>query len=99
MFIIPLPVVIKPERYPDPWKSLVPMPTAVIEPPVPITAVTAAPAKGANPNPPVYPIDIICPDLGNWFWFTSDKLTIWVPSADEIPLNTKLVIPVDSINS
>ena len=52
MFIIPFPVVLNPERYPDPWKSLVPIPTAVIEPAVPITAVTAAPAKGANPNPP-----------------------------------------------
>ena len=99
MLIIPLPVSLNSGRYPDPWKSLVPTPTAVISPEELITAVTAAPARGANPNPPVYPIDIICPDLGNWFWLTSKSLTIWVPSDDDIPLNTKLVIPTDSINS
>ena len=63
--IIPSPVVLIPERYPDPWKSLVPIPTDVIDPPAPRTAVTDAPAKGAIPSPPLNPIDIICPDLGN----------------------------------
>ena len=92
-------MVLIPERYPDPWKSLVPTPTDVIDPPAPRTAVTDAPAKGAIPNPPLNPIDIICPDLGNWFWFISDSLIIWVPLAEVIPLNTKLVTPTDSENS
>ena len=92
-------MVLKPERYPEPWKSLVPTPTAVIVPLELVTAVTAAPAKGAKPNPPVYPIEIIWPALGNWFWLISDSLIIWVPSAEEIPVNTKLVIPVDSLKS
>ena len=80
--------------YPEPCESIVPIPTAVIAPFWFLTAVTAAPTNGANPNPFVDPSDTITPPLGNWFLFTSsfDIIKLLLPSV--IPVNVTLVIPV-----
>ena len=80
--------------YPDPK---VPPVNAVVnpvmEPPAPTTALTAAPTKGAYPNPPEEPRETITPPLGSWFWLMSIS-DIWRdPSAEVIPLKMTLVIP------
>ena len=74
--------------YPDPWKSVLPIPTEVIVPVELVTAVTDAPTRGAIPKPPLDPIDIICPALGNWFWFIVSLRIIRLPLVEVIPLNT-----------
>jgi len=58
-----------------------------------VTAVEEAPTKGAIPRPPLEPIDIIWPALGNWFWFILSSRTISAPFVEVIPLKTKLVTP------
>jgi len=74
------------------------IPTIVV-PPAPTVGLTLAGAKFATPNPPVDPTDTITPPLGNWFWFTSTSLTIFVPLDDVIPVNTTLLALPDSENS
>ena len=44
---------------------MLPIPTDVIVPTESVNAVTDAPTKGAIPSPPLEPIEIICPALGN----------------------------------
>ena len=80
--------------YPEPRLSVVPSPTDLIEPPAPTTAVTAAPTRGAYPNPVDDPKEIIIPPLGVWFWFISNsEVNILKLFADVIPENTTLLIP------
>ena len=79
--------------YPEPWISEVPIPTAVISPLWFLTAVTAAPTKGANPKPLVDPSDTITPPLGNWFLLMSSSDNIMSLLLSVIPVNVTLVIP------
>ena len=90
--VIPIATV---PRYPDPWTSVVPIPTPVIWPASFLTTVTAAPTRGAIPWPPVDPSETTTPPLGSWFKFTSDWLTILLPFADVIPVNTISVALAD----
>ena len=59
-----------------------------------IVAVTAAPARGAYPSPPVNPRETITPPLGISFWLTSDSeiTTLLLPSV-LIPENLILLTP------
>ena len=53
---------------------VVAIPTVLIPPEPLICTVTAAPTRGAIPNPPVDPTETTTPPLGRLFWFTSEVL-------------------------
>ena len=79
---------------------VVAIPTVVIAPEPLICTVTAAPTRGAIPNPPVDPTETTTPPLGRLFWFTSALLITCFPLTAELtPVKLTLDIPECSMNS
>ena len=96
-----IPIAIVDVLYPDPYDQLnelrapvVAIPTVLIPPEPLICTVTAAPTRGAIPNPPVDPTETTTPPLGRLFWFTSEVLITWAPLTAELtPVKVMLDIP------